>query len=190
MSTAARTYRMLGNESLWQVANRCHDLFESAGIEYGICGGVAVCLHGYRRNTIDVDLIIRSEDNERVCAVLEEAGFRWGAEGAQFVTEDGHCLQFLTAGDRAGKGSEVRVVEPAGESNVENKEGLSVVRLSRLIEIKLACGLGNLRRTHKDFADVVELIVVRKLDNSFARILHNSVRPTFSELVRNANSGD
>ncbi len=37
-------------------------------------------------------------------------------------------------------------------------EGLPVLRLSRLIEIKIACGAENVRRMHKDFADVVELI--------------------------------
>jgi len=73
---------------------------------------------------------------------------------------------------------------------VAQLEGLSVVRLSRLIEIKIACGTSNLRRTHKDFADVVELIAIRKLDGSFARFLHKSLRPTFRDLVRNATSSD
>ncbi|KAA1258024.1 hypothetical protein LF1_05150 [Rubripirellula obstinata] len=81
-------------------------------------------------------------------------------------------------------------MEPIGDLNVEQIEGLSVVRLSRLIEMKIACGMSNLRRTHKDFADVVELIVVRNLDGSFARFLHKSLRPTFRELVRNATSPD
>jgi len=42
-------------------------------------------------------------------------------------------------------------------------EGLPALSLARLIETKLACGEGNLRRTHKDFADVVELIAVHDL---------------------------
>ncbi|MFN6139536.1 MAG: hypothetical protein ACK480_13690 [Planctomycetota bacterium] len=61
---------------------------------------------------------------------------------------------------------------------------------SRLIEMKLASGLGSMRRTHKDFADVVELIAIRRLDGSFAKYLHPSLRPTFSELVRCAGSSD
>ena len=65
-------------------------------------------------------------------------------------------------------------------------ENLSVLRLSKLIEIKIACGFGNVRRRHKDLADVVELIAVRRLDSSFARFLHKSVRQTFRELVKNA----
>lgn len=54
--------------------------------------------------------------------------------------------------------------------------------------MKIACGLGSTRRTHKDFADVVELIAIRKLDSSFARFLHKSLRKTFKELVRTAHS--
>lgn len=61
-----------------------------------------------------------------------------------------------------------------------------MLTLAQLIEAKLACGLGDLRRTHKDFADVVELIAVNKLDGSFARFLHDSVRGEFRELVRRA----
>jgi hypothetical protein len=56
--------------------------------------------------------------------------------------------------------------------------------------MKIACGMSNLRRTHKDFADVVELIAARNLDGSFARVLHKSLRPTFRELVRHANATD
>jgi hypothetical protein len=41
---------------------------------------------------------------------------------------------------------------------------------------------------HKDFADVVELIVIRNLDGSFARFLHKSVRSTFRELVRKSQA--
>jgi hypothetical protein len=58
--------------------------------------------------------------------------------------------------------------------------------LSRLIEIKIACGAVNVRRMHKDFADVVELIAIRKLDGTFAKYLHKSVRDIYRKLVQNA----
>lgn len=190
MNTAQKVYAMLGNESLWHVAARCHDLLSEAGIAYSVCGGVAVCLHGYQRNTTDLDLVIRAEDGESVRRVLAEAGFKWDSEKAEFHTEDGIAIQFLIAGQKAGKGTDVSIAEPTGELNVEQIEGLAVVRLSRLIEMKIACGMSNLRRTHKDFADVVELIAIRKLDDSFSRFLHPSLRPTFRELVRNANASD
>lgn len=59
-----------------------------------------------------------------------------------------------------------------------------MLTLAKLIESKIACGEGNLRRTHKDFADVVELIVHNGLDSSFARFLHKSLRPAYRQLVR------
>ena len=190
MIAAQKVYRMLGNETLWNVAERCDALLSAAGIPYSICGGVAVCLHGYQRNTVDLDLVIRSSERDAVRKVLSDGGLTWDKTNAEFRTPDGIAVPFLISGQKAGKGSEVTIPEPTGDLNVEELEGLPVVRLSRLIEMKIACGLGNLRRTHKDFADVVELIATRNLDATFARFLHKSLRPTFRELVRNANAPD
>jgi hypothetical protein len=58
------------------------------------------------------------------------------------------------------------------------------------IEMKLASGMGSSQRTHRDFANVVELISMRKLDSSFAKYLHSSLRTTFSELVLRATDVD
>ncbi len=186
MTTAQKAYRMLGNETLWDVAAQCNELLTEAEVAYSVCGGVAVCLHGYQRNTADLDLVIRSDDSAAVRRLLTGAGFAWDAGKAEFRTTDGIAIPFLIAGQKAGKGSEGSIAEPVGDLNVEQREGLSVVRLSRLIEMKIACGQGNLRRTHKDIADVVELISIKNLDGSFARFLHKSLRATFRELVRYA----
>jgi hypothetical protein len=48
------------------------------------------------------------------------------------------------------------------------------------------CGEGNLRRAHKDFADVVEIILQNRLDGSFAAHLHMSLRETYRRLVRSS----
>ena len=53
MSTTQQAYIMLGNENLWQVAMQCHRALADAQIPYSVCGGVAVCLHGYQRNTVE-----------------------------------------------------------------------------------------------------------------------------------------
>ena len=179
---------MLGNESLWEIAVRCHELFQQADIPHSICGGVAVCLHGYQRNTTDVDFIINAQDSAQIKELLLVAAYEWFELEKEFRSPSGVAVQFLISGSKAGKGSEVTIPEPLGDLNVEEREGLSVVRLSRLIEMKIACGTGSLRRTHKDFADVVELIAIRNLDSSFARYLHKSLRKTFKELVRSAQS--
>lgn len=114
MVSAARVYQMLGNESLWRVARRCNDLLSQANIPYGVCGGVAVCLHGYQRNTVDVDLIIRPEDSEQAKQTLESDGFQGSGdsqrepEKGEFTTEDGFIVHFVIAGSSGGKGSDVK----------------------------------------------------------------------------------
>jgi hypothetical protein len=175
---------MLGNENLWETAAKCHELLKREQITHAICGGVAVCLHGYRRNTLDLDLIIRPSDAASVKKTLLDGGLAWDEQNKEFHSSSGIPVQFLMTGERAGAGSEVQLPEPEGEFNVEQIEGLPVLRLSKLIEIKIACASGSPRRTHKDLADVVELIAVRNLDSSFARYLHKSVRQTFRQLVR------
>lgn len=186
MSQARKVYAMLGNENLWESATLCHQSLADAQLPHAVCGGVAVCLHGYQRNTVDLDLIVRRGDTEAIKLALESAGFVWMSDAKEFQTPSGVSVQFLISGDRAGSDSEVRIPDPEGDLNAEVIDGLPVVRLSRLIEMKLAAGMGNMRRTHKDFADVVELIAIRNLDGSFARFLHKSLRSTFRDLVRNA----
>jgi hypothetical protein len=186
MISASRTYRMLGNETLWGTAHRTHEVLAAAEIPHAIVGGVAVCLHGYRRNTVDVDLLIRPRDSEGVKSTLLDAGFKWHASRKEFTSPSGVAVQFVITGERSGPGSEVRFPDPDGDRVITIAEGLPVLSLARLIESKIACGEGNVRRTHKDFADVVELIAIRNLNQSFARHLHRSLRATFRELVRRA----
>jgi hypothetical protein len=184
--TAERVYLMLGNAPLWKTALRCHELLESAHVPHAVLGGVAVCLHGYQRNTVDLDLLVRRGDEAQIKSCLIEAGYHWDETNHEFMTPPGIPIQFLYAGERAGKGSEVFLPDPTDESAMTEREGLPILSLARLIESKLACGEGNIRRTHKDFADVVELIAVNHLGRSFARFLHKSLRKTYRELAERA----
>jgi hypothetical protein len=188
MSSAESTYQMLANQSLWDTAVECHALLDAAAIPHAIVGGVAVCLHGYRRNTVDLDLLIRPDDQPRVRQTLQRAGFDWSSELSEFRTPSGIPVQFVLSGDRAGKDAEVNLPEPEQPGVTVEIEGLRVLSLARLIETKLACGLGSPRRTHRDLADVVELIAIHQLDSSFSRHLHKSLRPTFRKLVAQTRS--
>jgi len=180
---------MLGNETLWDAARASHELLLQANLAHALVGGVAVCLHGYQRNTVDVDLLVRKDEAPAVRAALEAAGWRWMADRAELQSPAGVAVQFLIAGEKEGPDPEVRYPDPGDEQAVTELEGLRVLTLARLIESKLACGQGNLRRTHKDFADVVELIAAHDLSRSFARHLHKSLRETFRELVLHARGG-
>jgi len=182
--TAQKVYAMLENESLWLAAARCHEILAAARIPHAVMGGVAVCLHGYQRNAVDVDVLVRKVDSHAVRDSLEGEGLVWNAKDKEFNSPSGVAIPFLLSGDRAGPDSEVCLPDPDDHRVVIKIEGLPVLRLSRLIETKVACGAGNLRRTHKDFADVIELILHNRLNSSFARYLHKSLRKTYRELVR------
>lgn len=188
MPDTARIYAMLENESLWDTAVHCHAALAAAKVPHAVIGGVAVCLHGYQRNTVDLDLLVRKADTSLIRETLTAAGYVWNAEQVEFKSPAGIPVQFVLTGERAGKGSEVLLPDPAESKSTKTVDGLPVLTLARLIESKIACGQGNLRRTHKDFADVVELIAINKLKSSFARYLHKSIRATFRELVEQARA--
>ena len=55
-----------------------------AGLEYALCGGIAVAFHGYPRFTKDIDVLIRSQDVDRVLDVVRDRGFVFDAGLIQF----------------------------------------------------------------------------------------------------------
>lgn len=118
---------MLGSETLWETAALCDRVLSEAEVAYSVCGGVVVCLHGYQRNTVGLDLVVSSADANRVRQLLEDAGLTWHQDAAEFRTEAGIAVQFLIAGESAGRGSGVKIPEAEGDDNVERIEGLSVL---------------------------------------------------------------
>ena len=183
-----RAFTVLGTGPLWDAAQRCHDALHRNGLAHAIVGGVAVALHGYRRTTADVDVLIRREDQPAVRQSLEEVGFVWDETEREFRDAAGVPIQCLIALEPASRDSSLGVLLP-DPSNVEvatEIEGLSVVTLAKLIEIKVACGLGDIRRSYRDWGDVVELIVARNLGGSLASQLHKSVRKEYRLLVKRA----
>ena len=46
-----------------------------AGIEYAVCGGWAMAIHGHPRATKDIDLLILTDDVSRVLPLVREQGF-------------------------------------------------------------------------------------------------------------------
>jgi hypothetical protein len=145
-------------------------------------------LHGYQRNTVDLDLVVQAGKSAAVRDVFQANGIVWSEDDHEFRKPGGVAIHFLVAGERAGKGSEVRFRDPADAGVAIELEGLPVLSLAALIESKIASGQANLRRTHKDLADVVELIALHNLGRDFARHLHKSVRAAFRQLVLHSRS--
>lgn len=51
------------------------ELFEANEIDYAVCGGLAMAIHGFARATLDIDLLILSESLEAAYKLAEEKGF-------------------------------------------------------------------------------------------------------------------
>ncbi len=56
-------------------------------IDYAICGGWAMAIHGFNRATLDIDLLILSEDLEKVWQIAQSLGY--DVEGLPLHFDDG-----------------------------------------------------------------------------------------------------
>ncbi len=51
------------------------DALDSEGIEYALCGGLAMAVHAFPRSTVDIDLIVRRSDFDRIRAIAVDLGY-------------------------------------------------------------------------------------------------------------------
>ena len=61
--------------SLYEEMFAVVDALESDRIEYAVCGGLSVAIHGLARATKDIDLLILREDLDRVLVAARRCGF-------------------------------------------------------------------------------------------------------------------
>lgn len=51
----------------------------AAAIDYAVCGGIAVTIHGATRSTKDIDLVVRREDVDHVTDAIRPLGYKFVA---------------------------------------------------------------------------------------------------------------
>jgi hypothetical protein len=145
--------------------------------------------HGYRRVTVDIDVLITAEGLARFKELWLGRGYVERFTGSRGVrdTEYGVPIDFLVSGGYPGDGrpKDVRFPDPA--SDTAKLDGVSVLALDRIVELKVASGMSAPHRL-KDLADVVELIRTLDLDEELANRLAPSVRGKYLELWRAARS--
>lgn len=54
------------------------------GLEFAVCGGIAMAIHGFTRATEDLDLFVRPEEVEAIEAALESLGYGLRSAPASF----------------------------------------------------------------------------------------------------------
>lgn len=50
--------------------------FEEASLDWGVIGGLAMAVYGVGRTTLDVDIVVDGEHQDRLIAFLESQGYR------------------------------------------------------------------------------------------------------------------
>jgi len=173
-------------ETLRRLAKRLRE----ESLDYALIGGMALVAHGYRRFTEDVDILMTPEALEAFRQRLVGLGYRPSFPGASKSFRDaetGVTIEVVTSGEYPGDGKPKAVSFPDPRQARFERDGLWLITLEKLVELKLASGLSAPHRL-KDLADVQDLILRLMLPLGFGERLDASVRPEYERLWRAAQT--
>ena len=182
-----------GEGRLHSTLRRLTQRLNAEEIPYALLGGLALAEHGYPRLTEDIDLLLTPSGLERFHQRLVGRGYRPAFSGAEKTfrdTETGVRIEVVTAGEYPGDGlpKPVAFPDPTTPGVTVEIEGVRVVTLEKLIELKLASGMSAPHRL-RDLADVQDLIVRLKLPLALAGQLDYWVQATYRDLWKKAHAG-
>jgi nucleotidyltransferase AbiEii toxin of type IV toxin-antitoxin system len=133
---------------------------ETAGLDYALCGGLALSVYSAPRATVDIDVMVLPEDMDRLRSLAAELGFDF--EAAPMVFADGKVdiRRFSKIEQKSGDVLmlDILVVTPAlrdvwaSRTQIEWEGGsLRVVSRDGLIDLK------RLRGSAVDLEDIAHL---------------------------------
>jgi hypothetical protein len=168
-------------KTLRKIARRLEDI----GVPYAVAGGMSLEAHGFRRLTVDVDILVTREGLKTIHERLEGLGYVPPFAGSKNLrdSELGVRIEFLIAGEFPGDGKPKPVAFPDPADISVEIDGVRYLSLPSLVELKLASGMTNPGRV-KDLGDVQELIKAIGLSAEFAEELNPYVRDKYLELWR------
>lgn len=169
---------------VYQTLRKLAQALESAAIDYCIIGGMALVIHGYVRATQDVDILLSSSGLEAFRRFLVGKGFVPSFPGASRSFRDtvtNVTVEILITGEFPGDGRPKSVSFPNPATVTVDREGIKVIAINKLIELKLASGMSAPDRL-KDLADVLELIRELQLPANLTEELDESVQAKYNEL--------
>jgi hypothetical protein len=175
---------------IYETLRRLVDELDEYGLDYALIGGLALVAHGYRRFTEVVDILMTPEALQVFRERMLGRGYLPAYAGATKTFRDtrtGVRIEVITTGDYPGDGKPKSVTFPVPAEVRLQREGVWLITLDKLIELKLASGLSAPHRL-KDLADVQELIARLKLPQQLAEGLDASVRDEYNRLWQNAQS--
>ena len=181
----------MGTADVQRAMRKLVAALEELAIPYAVIGGMALNEYGYRRVTVDVDVLLTKASLQRFKDHWLGRGYVEKFPGSRGLrdTELGVTIDVLIAGDYPGDGQPKPVQFPDPADVAIRGAGLALLPLAKLIELKLASGMSSLQRL-KDLADVLELIKLAKPERALADVLDASVRGKYLELWDTAQLPD
>jgi hypothetical protein len=181
----------MGQADVQRALERLVGILEAEKIPYAIVGALALNELGYRRVTVDVDVLLTSEGLAALRAVALGRGYVEKFPGSRGLrdAENGVDVDVLLAGGFPGDGKPKPVAFPDPARSAVRGTRVALLPLPRLVELKLASGMTAPHRL-KDLADVLELVRAASLPSTLAHDLHPYVREKYLELWRAAQTRD
>jgi hypothetical protein len=168
-----------GRDQVHKSMRRLAKRLVRANIPYAIIGGMAVYMHGHRQATGNVNVLLTADgfNDFRARFIPGKYGKAPERPGWFVDLKNDVRLSFRVTGRFPGNGKPGPIAFPHPEQVSETINGVNVVSFVTLIQLKLAA------RRFQDLADVISLIRVHNLDESFAQCLHLSLHPRYSECL-------
>jgi hypothetical protein len=192
LSGAREAARFFMNRSNVHLAlERLVERLTELEIPYAIVGALSLNAYGYQRTTSDVDVLLHPDGLDAFKRAYLGRGYVEkfpGSKGVRDATQNVKIDVVLT-GDYPGDGKEKPVAFPDPARAAVRGERFALLPLPQLVELKLASGMTAPHRL-RDLADVIELIRVNGLEESFGASLHPYVQEKYSELWRAAQGAD
>lgn len=167
-----------------QTMHRLCKVMSEMNIRFAIAGAMAANAHGHRRTTADVDILIREEDLKRFKDRWIGLGWVNIFEGSKNFRDavTNVKIDSLLVGQYPGDGLPKPISFPPPEQASQvSDDGLPFITLPTLLELKVASGMTASHRP-RDFDDVIQLIRVNQLPDTYGEQLNPYVRQKFSEL--------
>lgn len=164
---------------------------DADGIPYAILGAMALNAYGYRRVTVDVDVLLTREGLEAFRAKHLGLGYVQQFPGSRGLrdTENGVSIDVVLAGEYPGDGHPKPVAFPDPAVAAVRGDRVALLPLPLIVELKLASGMTAPHRL-RDLADVLELVRILGLSTAFADSLAPYVRDKYREIWQAAQAAD
>jgi hypothetical protein len=181
----------MGEADVQRALERLARLLEEKGIPYAVIGAMALNEWGYRRVTVDVDILLSADGLRALRAEVLGRGYVEKFPGSRGLrdTETSVNIDVVLAGEYPGDGKPKPVVFPDPAEAAVRGQKVALLPLPKLIELKLASGISAPHRL-KDLADVLELIRQLSLTRQMAEALDPSVRAKYEELWQAAQTAE